>query len=103
MDTSVIISLAAVLVSLISLIMNGRKGTREDAAGTARLEAKLVFHPAWRTSASRRGPCAAAWMAWPSGSAPWRAAAGRRTTGWINCKHTRPINLAGVYRKERLQ
>ena len=41
MDTSVIISLAAVLVSIISLILNGRKGTREDAAGTARLEAKL--------------------------------------------------------------
>ena len=41
MDTSVIISLAAVLVSLVSLILNGRKGTREDAAGTARLEAKL--------------------------------------------------------------
>ena len=41
MDTSVIISLAAVLVSIISLILNVRKGTREDAAGTARLEAKL--------------------------------------------------------------
>lgn len=41
MDASVIISLAAVLLSALGLLLNGRKGTREDAAGTARLEAKL--------------------------------------------------------------
>ena len=41
MDIGVIISLAAVLISALSLLLTGRKGVREDAAGTARLEAKL--------------------------------------------------------------
>ena len=41
MDIGVIISLAAVLISVLSLLLNGRKDVREDAAGTARLEAKL--------------------------------------------------------------
>lgn len=41
METSTILSAAAVLISLIGLLLNGRKGTRDDAAGTARLEAKL--------------------------------------------------------------
>ena len=41
MDTSTLLSIAAVLVSLVGLLLSGRKGTREDAAGTARLEAKL--------------------------------------------------------------
>lgn len=41
METGVIISLVAVLISAAGLLLNGRKGTREDAAGTARLEAKL--------------------------------------------------------------
>lgn len=41
METGVIISLVAVLISAVGLLLTGRKGTREDAAGTARLEAKL--------------------------------------------------------------
>lgn len=41
MDTSVVISIAAVLISALGLILNSKKATREDAAGTARLEAKL--------------------------------------------------------------
>ena len=41
METGVIISLVAVLISAVGLLITGRKGTREDAAGTARLEAKL--------------------------------------------------------------
>lgn len=41
MESSAILSAAAVLISLIGLLLSGRKGTREDAAGTARLEAKL--------------------------------------------------------------
>lgn len=41
METSTILSLAAVIVSLVGLLLSTRKTTREDAAGTARLEAKL--------------------------------------------------------------
>ena len=41
METGVIISLVAVLISALGLLLTGRKGTREDAAGSARLEAKL--------------------------------------------------------------
>lgn len=41
METGVIISLVAVVISAVGLLLNGRKDTREDAAGTARLEAKL--------------------------------------------------------------
>ena len=41
MDTSTLLSIAAVLVSLVGLLLSGRKGTREDAAGTAKIEAKL--------------------------------------------------------------
>ena len=41
METSTILSGAAVLISIIGLLLSGRKGTREDAAGAARLEAKL--------------------------------------------------------------
>ena len=41
MDTSVVLSIAAVLVSLIGLLLNTRKDTRSDAAGSARMETKL--------------------------------------------------------------
>jgi outer membrane murein-binding lipoprotein Lpp len=41
METSVLISLLAVILSALGLLLNGRKASREDAAGTARLEAKL--------------------------------------------------------------
>ena len=41
MDTSTILSLAAVAVSLVGLLLNSRKTTRDDAAGSARVEAKL--------------------------------------------------------------
>lgn len=41
METSVLISLAAVILSALGLLLNGRKVSREDAAGSARLEAKL--------------------------------------------------------------
>lgn len=41
MDVSVLISLLAVLISAAGLLGTVRKGTREDAAGSARLEAKL--------------------------------------------------------------
>lgn len=45
MQTSEILSLAAVAVALVGLLLSARKGTREDAregaAGSARLEAKL--------------------------------------------------------------
>lgn len=41
METGVIISLVAVLISAVGLLITGRKDTREDAAGTARLGAKL--------------------------------------------------------------
>lgn len=41
MDIGIIISFAAMLIAAMGLILSGRKGTREDAAGTARLEAKI--------------------------------------------------------------
>ena len=41
METSAILSLAAVLVSLVGLLLSTRKSTRDDAAGNARLETKL--------------------------------------------------------------
>ena len=41
MDTSKILSAAAVLISLLGLFLSGRRETRTDAAGTARMEAKL--------------------------------------------------------------
>ncbi len=41
MDTSAILSLLAVTVSVAGLLLSTRKTTREDAAGTARLETKL--------------------------------------------------------------
>ena len=41
MDTGVIISLAALLISGIGLLLSSRKESRADAAGTARMEAKL--------------------------------------------------------------
>lgn len=41
MDASTILSAAAVLIALVGLIFNSRKDTRQDAAGSARLEAKL--------------------------------------------------------------
>lgn len=41
METSSVLSLAAVAVSLIGLLLSTRKTTREDAAGVARMEAKL--------------------------------------------------------------
>ena len=41
MDTSAILSLAAVIVSLVGLLLSTRKTTRDDAAGNARLETKL--------------------------------------------------------------
>ncbi len=41
METSAILSLAAVIVSLVGLLLSTRKSTRDDAAGNARLETKL--------------------------------------------------------------
>lgn len=41
MDISVIMSIAAVLVSIVGLLLSSRKDTRDDAAGSARLETKL--------------------------------------------------------------
>ena len=41
MDLKDILSAVAVLLSLAALLLNSRKETRQDAAGTARLEAKL--------------------------------------------------------------
>lgn len=41
MDLKDILSAVAVLLSLSALLLNSRKETRQDAAGTARLEAKL--------------------------------------------------------------
>lgn len=41
METAVIISGAAMLIALAGLVLNSRKETRQDAAGTARVEAKL--------------------------------------------------------------
>lgn len=41
MDTTLILSGAAVLISLIGLLLSSRKDTRSDAANGARLEVKL--------------------------------------------------------------
>ena len=41
METGTIISLAAVLISLLALLLNSRKETRTDAAATARIETSL--------------------------------------------------------------
>ena len=41
MDTTVIISALALVVSGVSLLLNSRKESRADAAGSARVEAKL--------------------------------------------------------------
>lgn len=41
MDLKDILSAVAVLLSLAALLLNSRKETRQDAAGSARLEAKL--------------------------------------------------------------
>ena len=41
MDTTVIISALALIVSGAALLLNGRKESRQDAAGAARVEAKL--------------------------------------------------------------
>jgi hypothetical protein len=41
MDTGVYISIAAVVISLIGLLLNGRKDTRTDAAANAIITTKL--------------------------------------------------------------
>ena len=41
MDTGTMIALGAVLVSIIGLLLSTRKDTRQDAAGTARMETKI--------------------------------------------------------------
>ena len=41
MDTTVVISALALLVSGAALLLNGRKESRANAAGSARVEAKL--------------------------------------------------------------
>lgn len=41
MDTGTIISIAAVLISFVALILNGRKESRSDAAAMARIETSL--------------------------------------------------------------
>lgn len=41
MEAGTIISLAAVLISLIALVLNGRKETRNDAAALARIDTSL--------------------------------------------------------------
>lgn len=41
MDTATLFSAAAVIISLIGLILSSRKDTRSDAADGARMEAKL--------------------------------------------------------------
>lgn len=41
METGTIISLAAVLISLLALLLNSRKETRTDAAAMARIETSL--------------------------------------------------------------
>ena len=41
METSTILSAAAVLIALVGLIFTSSRDTRQDAAGSARLEAKL--------------------------------------------------------------
>lgn len=46
METSVLISLLAVILSALGLLLNGRKVSREDAAGSAR-RALYRTHPAF--------------------------------------------------------
>ena len=41
MDITIVLSMAAVLISLVGLLLNSRKDTRTDAAATARMETKL--------------------------------------------------------------
>ena len=41
MDTTVVISALALVVSSAALLLNGRKESRQDAAGSARVETKL--------------------------------------------------------------
>lgn len=41
METGVIVALGALLVSVMGLLLSGRKDTRTDAAGSARMETKL--------------------------------------------------------------
>ena len=41
METGTVISLGAVLIAMISLILNSRKETRSDAAVTAQIQTKL--------------------------------------------------------------
>lgn len=41
METGTIIALVAMLVSALGLLLSTRKDTRQDAAGTARMETKL--------------------------------------------------------------
>ncbi len=41
MEPGIYISLGAVLISLVGLILSGRKTTREDAAQAAKLDAQL--------------------------------------------------------------
>lgn len=41
MDIKDILSAIAVVLSLVALLLNSRKETRQEAAGSARLEAKL--------------------------------------------------------------
>ena len=41
METGTVISLGALLIALVSLILNSRKETRTDAAATARIETSL--------------------------------------------------------------
>ena len=42
MDITIILSMAAVLISLVGLLLNGRKDTRTDAATSARVEARAA-------------------------------------------------------------
>ena len=41
MDITMILSMAAILISLVGLLLNSRKDTRADAATSARMEATL--------------------------------------------------------------
>lgn len=41
MDITIILSMAAMLISLVGLLLNSRKDTRTDAAASARMEATL--------------------------------------------------------------
>lgn len=41
METTILLSGAAVVISLVGLLLSGRKDTRSDAANGARVEAKL--------------------------------------------------------------